>query len=76
MSERIHPLAEVKPIWEHDWSDYPDIIRVAMEDGKVINYYIDVELPHPAFTKAMDLIDKLPVYGGYKAPETKKRRRR
>ena len=72
---QIAPLADVTPIWDHDYSDYPDLIRVAMEDGKVVNYRIDVQMPHPAFRKVMKLMEKIP-YGvsqyGYKARHGKK----
>lgn len=72
---QIVPLADVTPVWEHDYSDYPDMIRVAMEDGKVVNYRIDVQMPHPAFRKVMKLMEKIP-YGvsqyGYKARHGKK----
>lgn len=59
---QISPIPDVFPVWEHDWSDYPDMIRVAMADGNVVNYRIDVELPHPAFKRVMKLLEKIP-YG-------------
>ena len=72
---QIAPLADVTPIWEHDYSDYPDMIRVAMADGTVVNYRIDVRLPHPAFKSVMKLMERVP-YGisqyGYKAKHEKK----
>ena len=72
---QIAPLADVTPIWEHDYSVYPDMLRVAMEDGKVVNYRIDIVMPHPAFSRVMKLMEKIP-YGvsqyGYKARHGKK----
>lgn len=48
MSEvRVLPLPKVKGVWNHDFSKYPDLIKVAMSDGKVVNYRLDVEQPAP-----------------------------
>lgn len=79
MSEKslpVKPLASVNAVWEHDWSEYPDLIRVPMEDGKVVTYRIDTKQPHPQFLSAMDLLKKLPVYGGYQYREPEKKKRR
>ena len=73
MPDKIKPLADVLPVYERDLSTYPDVIRVAMDDGKVVNYRIDIQQPHPAFVSAMDTLAKMPVYGGYKyTPKHKK----
>lgn len=61
-----HPIADVVPVFEHEWNDYPDAVLIAMDNGQVIKYDFPVEQPHPAFKKVMHLIDSLPVYGGYK----------
>ena len=74
--ERAEPLVNVTPVRTSDWNKYPDIVRIPMDDGTVQDYQIVIQQPHPAFKKVVDLLDKLPVYGGYKAPEIKKRRRR
>ena len=73
--EKAEPLVSVTTVRECEWNPYPDIVRIPMSDGTVQNYQILVPQPHPAFKKVVDLLDKLPVYGGYKAPEIKKRRR-
>ena len=54
------------PIWEHDTSDYPDVVKVAMADGHVITYQRVIEQPHPNCLKAIDLIKimKGHTYGG------------
>ena len=50
----IKPLNNsVAPIWEHDTSDYPDVIKVPMEDSHVITYRRVIEQPHPSFVKAI-----------------------
>ena len=61
---------------EYESSDYPDILRIPMEDGKVITYRREIEQPEPRVTKAIDLIRimKENTYGGqgYLAKHAKK----
>ena len=53
--DQIKPLHNaVAPIWEHDTSDYPDIVKVAMADGHVITYQRVIE--QPAFRKSLEII--------------------
>lgn len=65
---RILPLPNVHGVWERDTSDYPDMIKVAMVDGKVINYRRETPQPAPQVLKSIDLIRlmKQNTYGGYK----------
>ena len=70
---RILPIPDVVPLWEHEWSEYPDEILVGMKNGHMIRYRLNVEQPHPAFEKAMNIVKKI-TGNGYEAP--KKRRRR
>ena len=42
MSENIKALPEVACFYEHDWSQYPDLIKVTMSNGRVIPYRIDI----------------------------------
>ena len=44
---RILPLPKVTGIWQHEFSKYPDIVRVPMSDGKVIRYVLEVSQPRP-----------------------------
>ena len=54
-SGKVNPIAKVTPIWEENSSsDYPETIRVPMEDGHVVTYQLNY--PHPAFTRAMEQI--------------------
>lgn len=54
MSEQIKPLNHsVAAIWEHESSDYPDLIKVPMEDGNVVSFRREIEYPHPSFVKAI-----------------------
>lgn len=75
MSEiRVLPLPEVTGIWKHDTSKYPDVIKVPMSDGKVIKYIIDIDLPHPSFTDAMENVRRMRVgyQYGYEGKHVKK----
>ena len=62
------PLGSVTPKFEREESLYPDILMVAMDDGRVIRYRrTDSERrQNPAFVEAMELLKRLPVYGGRK----------
>lgn len=71
---RVKPLLNVTGTCDTDESDYYDVIRLPMEDGTVVDYQRIIH-QQPAFKRVMNLLDKLPVYGGYKAPEIKKSRR-
>ena len=69
MTEKIKPLNHsVAAIWEHDWSDFPDLIKVPMEGGKVITYRREIEQPHPQCLKTLEIIRlmKEHTYGGTK----------
>ena len=64
-----HPIVDV--ICQRDSMDhrYPDYIDVNMDDGHCIRYKIDeVENPQPhwAFIGAMDILQRLPMFGGRK----------
>ena len=74
MTEQIKPINHiVAPIWERDSSDYPDLIKVPMEDSKVITYRREIEQPHPQCMKAVDLIRKMAESEhGYKPRHEKK----
>lgn len=50
------PLIDVSPQWDREISIYPDRIRVPMEDGKVVDYVLDIRQPHPSFEGAVGTI--------------------
>lgn len=56
--DTVLPIPKVEAFWKHDFSKYPDFIKVAMTDGKVITYDIRVEQPAPVMTDALDRFDK------------------
>ena len=79
MSEAIK-VRHIKPLnpriafsHERDSSDYPDIIKVPMEDGHVITYVREITQPEPRVIRSIDLIRlmKENTYGGYKARHAK-----
>lgn len=54
---QIRPLAHSgAPIWDYMSSDYPDRIKMPMEDGHVITYVRMIEQPHPKCEKALRII--------------------
>ena len=58
---KIRPLADVTPLWERDLSVYPDALKVAMTDGQVVTYRLEIEMPKPclpSFDSAVDTIRK------------------
>ncbi len=80
MSE-MKEIQHVKPLnpriafsHDHEWSVYPDTIRIPMSDGHVETYVRMVEQPHPQCLKAIDLIRVMndTTYGGYQAKHEKK----
>lgn len=74
--EKIEPLVRVGAVWERESSEYPDVIKVPMKDGHVIEYRIDQQLPHPSLMKAVDIIRIMndSTVGGYKFKERRRRR--
>lgn len=47
MEGRIEPLSNVRGFWDHDLGGYPERIRLAMSDGKIVTYLLDVKQPVP-----------------------------
>ena len=67
MSEaKVLPLPKVKGVWKNDLSKYPDLIRVAMSDGRVITYRIDIEQPAPVLREKLDRFREMCI--GYEKP--------
>lgn len=73
---QIKPLPQSAPIWEYETSDYPDLLKVPMENGHVITYRREIEQPEPRVMKCIDLIRVMNkcTYGGYKPRRNKKSR--
>lgn len=65
MADRSRPLVPLRAIWDKgSISKYPETLRVPMDDGKVVNYVIDIQQPHPCFENAINFIKSLPVTKG------------
>ena len=71
-ARQIKPLGAGAPIWEHDSSDYPDLLKMPMNDGQVITYRREIQQPEPRVMRSIDLIRQMNrlirenTYGGYK----------
>ncbi len=61
------PIIEINHIFEHETSDYPDFLRVPMDDGQVIKYRRVVTQPQPQLQKSLELIRLMNenIHGGY-----------
>lgn len=44
---RIMPMPVVHPRWEHDYSQYPETVKISMSDGKIKTYRLVIEQPKP-----------------------------
>ena len=75
-TKRIHPLNNtVAPHWEYGTSDYPDEVKVPMEDGHAIKYVRFIEQPHPKCLKTIEMIQIMKKHtygGGYKGKHVRK----
>lgn len=59
-SIQIKPLnQQVAGIWEYAWSDYPDAIKIPMEDGRIVTYRREVEQPEPRVMDSVRLIREM-----------------
>ena len=70
--ERLAPLPEMVPIYEHEHDGHPDALRVSFEDGSTAVYEIRRYQPHPMTIKSIEIIRKWNT--GIMPEEPKKRR--
>ena len=56
--DTVLPIPKVNAFWNHDFSKYPDFVKIPMTDGKVIIYDRRIEQPAPTMTNALDRFDK------------------
>ena len=70
--ERLTPLPEMVPIYEHEHDGHPDALRVSFEDGSTAVYEIGRNQPHPMTIKSIEIIRKWNT--GILPEEPKKRR--
>lgn len=63
--EQIRPLGTVTPKFKDD-ERYPGELMVAMGDGRVLHYVLQDTQTEPHFIEAMDILQRLPLFGGRK----------
>ena len=57
---QIKPLnGSIAGIWDYESSDYPDRVKIPMNDGTVVTYTRVIEQPHPLCLKATELCRKM-----------------
>ena len=71
--ERPAPLPEVVPIYEHDFEEIPESIRVSFENGSTAVYDLRREQPHPLTVKCVETIRKW--NNGYNNQPMRRRRK-
>ena len=65
--DQIRPLGTVTPVYRTDGGPYPDELLVPMDNGHVVRYLIKGEQTRNRhFVEAMDILQKLPLFGGRK----------
>lgn len=62
------------PIYEHDFSKYPEKVRISFEDGTTMVYDIHTEQPAPVIVENIKIIRKWK-QGYINQPERRRRRR-
>lgn len=60
---QVKPLGAITPKYGED-DRYPGKLMVAMEDGRVLHYVLQDEQVEPHFIEAMDILQRLPLFGG------------
>ena len=56
---QIKPLPQGAPVWEYETSEYPDLMKQPMENGRVETYRHEVQQPEPRVMKCIDLIREM-----------------
>ena len=72
--ERPSMLNIAVPIYEHEWSKYPDQVRISFKDGKTMVYDLRVDQPAPVIVENIKIIRKWKQ--GYINQPVRRRRRR
>lgn len=70
MAEKPYrPLtADVIYIYDGQWSEYPETVKILMTDGHYMSYRLDVKQPKPQLVGMLDQFKAVCV-GGYKYKE-------
>lgn len=72
MAKKIEPLSNVRYFWEHVEEGYPDKIRLAMSDGKIVTYRLEVEQPKPKSWNPINEIMGYPMRKEYQPKHAKR----
>lgn len=53
---RIAPAQIFHPRWETEYSEYPEVLRVVMQNGHVKTYRLEFDQPRPQCMKSAEII--------------------
>ena len=65
MARQIHPHPVVHPIYDHAWSEYPDRVRIAMDNGHTVLYQRIIDQPEPVLAPQVEQFTRT-CFGGEK----------
>ena len=72
--KRPEVLGKVVPIYDHEYSELPDRIRVSFSNGKTVIYDIHTDQPAPVIVQNIKLIRKMK-QGYVNKPESRRRKK-
>ena len=73
-ADRPTILPKPLPVYEHNFSEYPEMIRVSFSDGSTAVYELRVEQPAPVIIENIKIIRKWKT-GYVNQPEIRRRRK-
>ena len=71
--KRPQILDKPLPIYDHEWSEFPDRIRISFDNGKTAVYDLRMEQPAPVILENIKIIRK---WRGYVNQPARRRRRK
>lgn len=72
--ERPAILSMCSPVYEHEYSRYPEAIRLSFMDGHTAVYDLQIDQPHPVIVENIQIIRKWKQ--GYVNQPARRRRRK
>ena len=73
-ADRPRILPKPLPVYEHNFSEYPEMIRVSFSDGSTAVYELRTDQPHPVIIENIKIIRKWKK-GYVNQPEIRRRRK-
>ena len=67
-------LPKLMPVYEYDYSEYPELIRISFSDGTTAVYELRTDQPHPVIMENIKIIRKWKT--GYVNQPARRRRKR